>query len=158
MASPRQQDVNQTEYSSPDQEAGASPPEKLGGVLWWMTLGVCILDDASDFMFFAMKLAFTAAIVTIPLAIFFWILGIGITLAVFILTHVYFYTHGGLHMKAQIKRIVIRVVAFFIESFPVLELLPMTTVMFVLISILENAIRKDNLIAHALRYAVHRRG
>ncbi len=158
MASPRQQDVNQTEYSYEDPQGSGPPPKKLGGVLWWMTLGVCILDDASDFVFVAIKLAFTAAIVTIPLAIFFWILGIGITMAVFILTHVYFLTHSGLHMKAQIKRIVIRIIAFFIECIPILELLPMSTVMFVLISALENTIRKDNLIAHALRFGIEREG
>ncbi len=154
MASQMQQEVNQTEYASEDPRGGTPPPKKLGGVFFWMVLGIAIADDLSDFVFTAINLALTATIAAIPIAIFLFLIGIFISIAVFVLMQVYFITHGGLHRSAQIKRFVAWFFAIFCEMIPILQLLPTTTILFVLIAWLENTIRKHNLLTHAMQFGV----
>ena len=129
------------------------PPEKLGGVFFWMVLGLALIDDLSDVAFTAINLALTATVAGIPVAIFLFLIGIIISVTVFILMQTYFLTHGGLHTSAKLKRFALWIIAVPMEMIPILQLLPMSSILFVAIAWLENSIRKENLLSHTLQMA-----
>ena len=150
--------VGSGRYVSRGGDTTPPPPEKLGGVFFWMVLGLAVADDLSDVVFTAINLALVGTVAGIPIAIFLFLIGIGITISIFILMQVYFITHGGLHASAKIKRFAMWFIAIPLEMIPVLQLLPMSAILFVVIAWLENTIRKDNLLAHALQSAINRKG
>ncbi len=134
------------------------PPPRLGGVFFWMVLGLAVADDLSDVLFTAINFALVGSVVGIPIAIFLFLIGICITGTVFILMQVYFLKHGGLHASAKMKRYALWFLAVPIEMIPVLQLLPMSAILFAVVAWLENTVRKNNLLAHALQSGINRRG
>ena len=137
---------------------GKAPHPKLGGLGFWLVLGLAIVDDVSDVAITAINLVFTATVAAIPIAILFFLIGILISVTVFIGMQLYFITHGGLHSSAKLKRFAAWFFAIFCEMIPILQLLPTTTILFILIAWLENTLRKDNILAHALKNTVDARG
>lgn len=147
-------------YRNRDEERAAlppAPPKLIGGVFFWLILGLTLTDDLIDIVFSAIQLLFTAAVITIPLGIVIWILSIMISGTMFIIIHVFFMAQGGLHSSAQLKRLAAWFFAISCEMIPVLQLLPTVSIMFVLIVWLENKIRKSSLLAHAMAISEKKR-
>lgn len=143
-----------------------SPPQMLGGVLFWMTGGLAIIKDlvidtAADALI-AFGLGGSAitvgigAVVGIPIAALAWGVKMLFAVTVWLIMYVYFYLHGGIHATVRIKRFVIWFLAIIIEIVPGADLLPATTVMFFLVAFFENVVRKNNLLGFAARTAVDR--
>ena len=145
------------------------PPEKLGGVLFWMAGGLAIIKDlvvdpATDAVV-AFGLGGSAAtagigaIIGVPIAALAWAVKVGYFVTVWLIMWVYFYFHGGVSTSVKIKRLVIWAIGALTEIFPDLfDLLHMTTVMFFLVAYMENAVRKDNWVGFVARTAVDKYG
>lgn len=146
--------VNSGKYASTEAGAATAPPEKLGGVFFWMVAGLCAAKDLIDLPFALIELGLSATVIGIPMTILMAIASAILAVTIWIIQHAYFMTHGGLHLSAKIKRLVLMLVAIPLEIGPFLQILPMMTVMFVVIAWLENTIRKDNLLAHAIQLGI----
>lgn len=140
------------------------PPAKLGGVFFWMTAGLAILKDlvvdplalAGQATGLAMSATVIGAVAGIPLWLVSWGGKIFFGLTVTLICYVYFWTHGGLHGSAKIKRLGVLILCFMTSLIPLAELLPEATFLFFFVATVENTIRRDNLIAHAARYGLDR--
>lgn len=144
------------------------PPQRLGGIFFYMTMILALLKDlvldpaaATGMTMWLGVLAGTfgiGSIVAIPMILVIWVAK---TLAgIFILgvIYLYFFTHGGLHRSAKIKRLVVLILVFITSWVPGADILPETSFLFFFVAWLENAIRKDNIFAHTAVYAVENTG
>lgn len=149
-------------YDEESMTADTPPPQKLGGVFFWMVAGLAILKDlvvdplalAGQGLGGALSATLIGAALGIPLWAVSWGAKVFFGTTVMAISYAYFWTHGGLHGSAKIKRLGVLILCFITSIIPMADLLPETTFLFFFVAIVENAIRKDNLVAHALRFGV----
>lgn len=140
------------------------PPQKLGGVFFWMTAGLALLKDvvvdpavvAGDAMGWAMTASVIGAPIGIAIVVVCFAMGAIFSVTVWLIIHAYYLTHGGVHASAKLKRLVLWLFTILVGMIPFMKLLPETTFIFFAVAWLENAIRQNNLVAHTLRYGVDR--
>jgi phosphatidylglycerophosphate synthase len=165
MASTRQGNMV-VEESIESFEKDSPPPQKLGGIFFWMTVGIAlfkdlVVDPFSDLLIAAgmgMTATVVGAVVGIPLAVFVWLIAFGATCSVWLLMRVYFNTHGGVHPSAKMKRFAAWILAIIIGVIPVLKQLPETTILFFILAYLENAIRNNRLLSYASQFVDSKKG
>jgi phosphatidylglycerophosphate synthase len=147
-------------------ERDSPPPQKLGGIFFWMTVGIAlfkdlVIDPFSDLLIAAgmgISATVVGAVVGIPLAVFVWLIAFGSTCTVWLLMQAYFHTHGGVHPSAKMKRFAAWILAVFIGMIPFLKQLPETTVLFFILAWLENTIRNNRLLSYATQFAEGKKG
>lgn len=138
-----------------DYEEVQTPPKpKLGGIFFWMVLGLALIKDLIvDPIALIPEGIGVITLVGIVVTVLVFFLKLGMTATVFAVSHFYYWTHGGLHTSAKIKRLVALILAFVVEAIPVADLLPMTTALFLAVAYWENVIRSNDLAAYLTNVA-----
>jgi len=121
------------------QTTEAKPPPKLiGGFFWWFVFGICVVGDILDVLLLLIEGVVGLTGIGLPISFFTWLID---GLFDFFLGTVIggYYAFAG----AAIGRVLILVsVQFALEQVPVLEVLPILTLIFVILRVIENRRRK----------------
>jgi hypothetical protein len=135
------------------QSGGALPeqPQKLGGVFWWLMLGLMVISDvgcALSNLLIAGGTALTAtalgAPVGIPLAILGWIGSSFLTFNAFMFSTGYYFMNKVPLMEA--RKLSTMGVSVIMKLIPFINILPTITISFIVVTMLENAKRGRGLL------------
>ena len=132
--------------ASPKQEGESEGLPKLGGVAWWLLLGLMILSDIGSVisnLLVTAGIGLAGAVVTapigIPLVVVGWIAGVLISFNAFMFSMGY-YLFNEVPLMG-VRKLATMGVSAIIELIPWVNILPMLTISFLIITITENVKR-----------------
>lgn len=144
------------------QTAGGGLP-KLGGVFWWLLLGLMIASDIGSIvcdLIIAGGTALTAtavgSVVGIPLAIVGWVGGVFLAFNAFMFSTGYYLLNNVPLMEA--RKLATMGVSAIIKLIPMVNLLPTLTISFIVVTIMENTKRKGGIVGKIAQTVTVRAG
>ncbi len=127
-------------------EQSAQRKEKLGGVFWWLLLGLMIASDVgcilSDLLIaggIAISVTVVGAVVGVPLAVVGWAVGVLLSFNAFMFSTGYYLKNNVPLLEG--RKIATWGVSAIIKAFPGLNVIPALTISFVAITLMENTKR-----------------
>jgi len=143
------------------QEEAPQQPQKLGGIFWWLLLGLMIVSDIGCIignLLITGGLALTAtaigAVVGLPLAI------LGQAMSMFLSFNAFMFSTGYYVMNKvpllEGRKIATMSVSAIIKLTPYVNLIPALTISFVAVTFMENAKRGSGIIGAVVRQTVER--
>lgn len=147
--------TNKGGYSSGPSSGGGSDapkPKLIGGFFWWFVLGICIIGDIFDIVLVAIQGIAGITGVGLPISAIVWFTD---ALFDFFLGTVIggYYAFAG---AAFGRMFILTSATYALEQVPILELLPILTLIFVLLRVLENMRRKHKTAGVAARTSLRR--
>jgi hypothetical protein len=121
------------------EDAPPEQPKLIGGFFWWLILGLCIILDLLDVIFSLFELALAATVIGIVVSAIIYVLDVIIDFTMNTVIGGYYSFNGA----SMARSLILLSIEFIMEQIPVIEVLPMLSVVFVLIRILENKKRKS---------------
>lgn len=134
--------VQSVDTSSKDESK--QPPKLYGGFFWWFVLGLCVIGDILDILFLLIEAVAGATGFGLALSFVMWLADVVFDFFLNTIVIGYYVSAGGggtVHRQI-FKMLILASVSFLLEQIPVLEVLPILTLTFVLIRVVENKRRK----------------
>lgn len=146
--------IEEWEVAEEDEEALA--PKKIGGMVWWLLLGMFVFFDLMSILLniliavgTGLSATVVGAVVGIPLAILAEGGDIFLIFTALLISNTFFWLNGV--SLLGVKKLVTMFMSVIIEFIPIVSILPSASISFILITMFENSERKGGVLSALAR-------